>query len=114
MVIKKFFIVVILALYATATVRSSVSDFDKVCGYFENLRIETTSKKLSKTDKLDFINNLVKKELKPDSYARLAWEVVVFAAPEVRYELYKTSAQETTKNTWQCNAMEKLILITGE
>jgi len=90
------------------------SDFDKVCGYFENLQVEISKRNLSKTERKNFITNLVEKELKADSAARQAWEVVFFAVPEVRYELYKTSAEDASKYKWHCKAMEKLIPTTGK
>jgi hypothetical protein len=69
---------------------------------------------LSSTQKKEFIDALVKKNLQAESPARQAWEVVLYGAPEVRYELFKTSAEETTKENWNCASMEQLLPTTGE
>ena len=89
-------------------------DFDKVCDYFAELELKVSEKPFSKTQKKDYIDALVKKNLQPDSPARLAWEVVLYGTPEVRFELFKTSAEETTKEKWRCESMEKLLPTTGE
>lgn len=111
--INKSIIAIGFFLFAT-TAFSADNDFGKVCGYFEKLQTEVSNRQFSKTEKANFIRNLVTKELKLDSAARAAWEVVIYAVPEVRYELYKTSAEETTKKKWQCKAMESLIPTAGD
>ncbi len=104
-----------LALILSAgPVRSSETDFNKVCGYFELLETELKTSKLSITERFKFIDEKVKSELEPDSNARLSWEVVIYGEPDVRYRLYKTSVEEITKTDWHCEAMKKLIPTTGE
>jgi hypothetical protein len=90
------------------------NDFDKVCSYFDKLEVQVTKSTLSKTQKKEYVDALVKKYLQPDSPARQAWEVVLYGAPEVRYELFKTAAEETTRKKWDCKSMEKLLPTTGK
>jgi len=78
------------------------SDFDTVCGYFNALQGELKTKTLSNKDKASYISAKVNKNLKADNPAREAFELVLQANEKVRYELYQTSAQEVTKQKWDC------------
>ena len=92
------------------------NDFDKVCGYFEQLDsiLAKNKKVMNNTQQADFISQLVKKELYVNSSAREAWEVIIYAVPEERYGMYKFTAEEILKSSWQCGAMKKHISHTGE
>jgi len=107
--------IIFLLLVVNVAGCSTDKDFDKVCGYFGKLEIEISNRHLSNIERADFISGFVNRELKSDSNAKLAWELVSNnAVPEDRYELYKTSAESITKKKWQCKAMEKLFPTTGD
>lgn len=93
---------------------SAVNDFDKVCRYFDMLDNALMQKKMSNVQKADYISALVSKELKVNSAARQAWEVIVYAVQDERYEMYKSTAKEILHTDWQCAAMKKHISTTGE
>lgn len=93
---------------------ASGSDFDKVCGYFDELKTQISKGPLTPVQKKKFIDLRVAKNLQPNSPARQSWEVILYGKPEVRYELFKTSAEASTKQKWTCKSMEALLPSTGE
>lgn len=107
-------ITTIVFLFLAAPAYSAESDFDKVCGYFVKLQTEISNRPLSKDQRADYISKLVNNELHDSSPAREAWELIIYAVPEERYEIYSTSAEEVTGKKWQCKAMEQLISTTGQ
>jgi len=111
---KKNILSILSLLLISGPVLSANNDFNTVCGYFDKLHMELSNRQLSKIERRNYISSLVKKGLSSDSAARSAWEVVIYAVPEQRYDLYKTSAEETTNKKWQCDSMEKLIATAGE
>jgi len=110
--IKQYFFV-ILMLFSTSTC-SAENDFDKLCGYFKDLSSSSKQELMTKTQKLEFINKKVQKELNETSSARQAWEVVVYAVPEERYEIFKSTTTELLGTEWSCKEMQVLMPVTGE
>lgn len=107
-------IIIILLSMLVSVACSAGNDFDKVCGYFEKLQTQVVKGQFSNNERLDFINVHVRKELDSISAARMAWDVVIYASPDIRYELYKTSAEDAVQEKWQCEAMQRLISTTGK
>jgi len=79
-------------LLSSHSVSSAENDFDKVCDFFK---------------KLD--SALIQRNA-----ARQAWEVIGYAVPNERYEIYQSTAKELLKSNWQCSFMEKHISSTGD
>ncbi len=111
---KKNILLAIALFSVSVNCHSAENDFDKVCDYFAKLQTSIKIQPLTSAERGKFISDLVVKNLQAQSAARQAWGVVIYAAPEVRYELYKTSAQEVLKREWSCGAMEALIASAGE
>jgi len=101
-------------LLSSHSVSSAENDFDKVCDFFKKLDSALIQRKMTTTQKAKFISELVTKELKSDSAARQAWEVIGYAVPNERYEIYQSTAKELLKSNWQCSFMEKHISSTGD
>lgn len=104
----------LLTIFASFPLHAADNDFDKVCNYFVQLDSVASQRVMSKPQKADFITNRVKKELIEASSARDAWQVIVYAVPEERYEIYKATAEEILDKNWRCDAMQKHIASTGE
>ena len=104
----------LLCMFFPLPVLSAESDFDKMCHYFEELDNTSVINKMSSSQKAEFISKRITKNLKADSAARQTWEVVIYAVPEERYEMVKSTATELLKTKWQCNAMKKHISKTGD
>lgn len=100
-------------LLTPLSVSSAENDFDKVCGYFKKLDHALLQQKMTHTQKANFISGLVTRELETNSAARQAWEVVGYAVPDERYEMYQSTAAELLKSNWQCFFMKKHIASTG-
>ena len=100
-------------LFST-TACSAESDFDKLCGYFKELSVSNNKELVTKTLKFKFINEKVQKELIETSSARQAWEVVVYAVPEERYDIFKSTTIELLGTQWSCKEMQVLMPVTGE
>ncbi len=90
------------------------SDFDAVCQHFSTLDKKLKSDKLSNKQRREFINGLVAKTLADDSPARQALDVVVYAVPAERYEMFQFTAQEVTGKNWSCESMNKLMDSVGD
>ena len=109
----KQYVFVILMLFST-TACSVENDFDKLCGYFKELSASNKKELMNKTQKLKFINEKVQKELNENSSARQAWEVVVYALPEERYDIFKSTTTEILATEWSCKEMQLLMPVTGK
>lgn len=109
-----FRLFLLITLLVPFPVFAAENDFDKVCSYFEKLDSVLTHKKMTKSQKAKYISALVTKELKVNSSARETWEVVIYAVPEERYEIYKSTAVELLNADWKCDAMKKHIAMAGE
>ena len=107
-------LLIVFALLASSCVTAADNDFDKVCGYFQQLDILVAKKAMSNSQRIAYISKHVNKELKASSSAREAWEVIVYAMPEERYDIYKSTAEEILGKAWQCDAMLKQIATTGK
>ena len=109
----KQYVFVILLLFST-TACSVENDFDKLCGYFKELSAAKNKASMNKSQKFKFINEKVQKELNETSSARQAWEVVVYAVPEERYDIFKSTTTELLGTQWSCKEMQALMPVTGE
>lgn len=67
---------------------------------------------MSSEQRNDFITEKLEKNI-PSSAATMSWEAISYAAPEDRYEIFKTGAESELDKTWQCPSMEKLAPLTG-
>lgn len=110
--IKTFFFVTLMLISSLSI--SAENDFDKLCGYFKDLSAFNNKDKMTKTQRLEFINKRVNKELSETSLARQAWEVVIYAVPEERYALFKSTTVELLGKEWSCNEMQALLPNTGD
>jgi len=110
--IKQYVFVISILFFTTAC--STENDFDKLCGYYKDLSGSSKQELMSKAQNLEFINKKVQKGLKETSQARQAWEVVVYAVPEERYDIFKSTTVELLGTEWACKEMQALMPITGE
>ena len=92
----------------------SASDYDQVCEYFDQLQDEISTKTLTPKQRGQFISDRVNKHLGELSHARELWEVIRYAVPEERYEMFKVTAEEQTGKAWECESMRRLISSAGE
>ena len=106
--------VLLIFLLTSLSASAAENNFDKVCGYFEKLDSTLIQAKMTPTQKAKFISALVTKELETDSAARQTWEVLAYAVPVERYEMYQATAAELLKSNWQCDFMKKQIASTGK
>jgi len=109
-----YFKIILLLVFIPLPVNSATNDFDLICNYFEKLDKTLLKKKMTKSQKADFISKLVKDNLDVNSSARKTWEVVLYAVPVERYSMVQSTATELLKTRWQCEVMEKHISMTGE
>lgn len=107
-------LLIAFTLLASSCVTAADNDFDKVCNYFQQLDSLIAKKAMSNSQKADYISKHVNEELKASSPAREAWEVIVYAVPEERYDIYKSTAEEILGKTWRCDSMLKQIATTGD
>lgn len=101
------------ALSGTAG-RDSSADYDKVCAYFNQLQNNIAGEAMTPEKRGEFINDHVRKYLDENSHARELWEVVAFAVPEERYEMFTTTVSEQIGRPWSCEFMRKLISTAGK
>lgn len=106
-------VIVLLCLIISFPAFSYESDFDKLCGYFDMLDKTIANKNMSVSQKAEFIDKRVKKNLEKNSPARQTWEVIIYAVPNERYEMVMSTAHEILKNNWQCDSMKKHLPTTG-
>lgn len=90
------------------------NDFDKVCGYFDELSSQKSLAGLTHQERNHFIINRIQQDLQTESDARTAWEAVSAASAKQRYFLFKSAAETVLKHAWSCPSMEKLAEGTGE
>jgi hypothetical protein len=85
-----------------------------MCIYFDQLNEALVSKKVSAVERMQFIDKIVTEELSEQNTAKQLWEVLKYAVPDERYELFKSTAEEQLGHAWECKSMEKLISSTGK
>ena len=107
-------VILILSVFISSPVFSAENDFDKMCGYYERLDHALAINKMSSSQKTDFINNLVVNNLSENSSARKTWDVIIYAVPEERYDMVKSTAKELLQRDWKCEFMKKYISMTGK
>ena len=107
-------ILVALGCILSFSVFSQGNDFDKFCRYFEMLDKDLAIKSMSDLQKTDFISELVTQNIENNSPARQIWEVIIYAVPDERYEIFQSTANELLKKNWKCYSMKKHILMVGE
>ncbi len=107
-------IILLLCALLPATVFSASNDFDEMCDYFTKLDKTLAIKNMSKSQQTAFINERIIKNLKENSSARKIWEVIIYAVPEERYEMVKSTAIELLHKDWQCKSMKNHISKTGK
>ena len=98
---------------APATADSKPGDFDKVCGYFTDLRKLADVNRMTHVQRSDFIDKKMAKGLDRQSDAVVAWTAISYATPAERYELFTGSAESVLHHPWTCPSMEKWIAKTG-
>lgn len=96
------------------TVSNPTSDYDRICGYFDQLKDQISEKILTASKREQFISERVNKGIPQQSDARTLWEVIRYAVPGERYEMFKVTAEEQVGHSWECASMEQLISTTGE
>jgi len=87
------------------------TDFEKVCGYFQDLEQHDD---MPAEQRYWFIKERIDKDLPANSNARVAWEAIVNAVPEKRYELFKSAAESVYPLPFNCPVMEKLAPVIGD
>lgn len=92
----------------------SENDFDKVCGYFQQLEQLPRADTMTHIERNEFILNKISQGLQAESNARVAWEAISYAEKDERYSLFKSAAEDVHSSIWDCPAMEKLAAKTGE
>lgn len=99
----------IIFIFVVLTACSQKNDFDTLCTYFDLLEKETKLNEMTAQDKFNYINNLIKLNLKLDSDARVSWNAIVNLAAEKRYQMFIEAAYGSSKKTWQCSSMKMII-----
>ncbi len=103
-----------LSLFFSAGSYASEKEFDQVCNYFDQLDKLSNVNSMSNTQRNDFINNKISKNLAETSNARAAWIAIDSAVAELRYELFQSAAESVINKPWQCPSMQKWAAKTGE
>lgn len=103
----------ILSFSFITTVQADTNDFDHVCHYFEELSKKPNINKMTNTQRNVFIIKHINDNLAYTSHARTAWIAIENAMADVRYELFKSSAEDTLQKAWHCVAMKKWAVKTG-
>jgi len=117
---KRIYFIFVLALFSIRPAFSadhtslSASDYDLVCQYFNQLQDVLSKSELTTTERGNFIASHVNKNLKQDSVARALWNVIIYAVPDERYVMFKTTTEEQTKKPWDCASMKNLAKTAGE
>lgn len=114
--IKKYYFIGLFffAFFVGPSAHADKSDFDNVCKYFEQLDKLADVETMSNMQRNDYIIDKINKNLPQTSNARAAWIAIDSAAPEVRYDLFKSAAESVLNKQWQCSAMLKWTQKTGE
>ena len=89
------------------------TDFEKVCGYFQLLAQHENVEHMSPEQRDEFIMLKIEEGLPANSNARVAWQAIVSAVPEQRYELFKSAAESVYPLPFDCEAMARLAPVTG-
>jgi len=111
-ILGAFFILLIFSTFNWAG--GNESDFDSVCKYFSDLESLPNIESLNPKERNKFVYGRIQKTLPETSDARVAWEAISHATPEVRYELFQSAAKSTGFKNWACMPMKKLAPVTGE
>lgn len=105
---KHCFLIVLLMVVSPA-MPAKQSGFDLICHYFEILDIKLQNEEMSGQQKFEFINSRVIKGLSNSNPARETWDVVMYAVPDERYEMFQYTVNEVLGSGWKCDAMNKHI-----
>ena len=115
MFVRNFLIGSSLALWlVSCSPPGNDNDFDKVCGYFQELDQLAQVDTMTKRQRNDFIVDKINSNLATDSNARAAWMAIVYAVPEERYDQFKDVVESLHTAPWSCPAMAKWAAATGE
>ena len=110
---RSIFLFIVLSSFSLVA-NSETNDFDRICGFFNELSQIPNIEKMSPEKKADFVGTRIANQLSKDSDARVAWAAIVTAAPHQRYELFKGGAETILPNKWECAAMKQHASTTGD
>jgi len=108
-----FLFIIILSNFS-AVAHSETTDFDMICGFFNELNQTQNIKEMSPEQKADFVDVRIAAQLSKGSDAKVAWAAVLSAPPQQRYELFKSAAESILPKKWNCPAMKQLASTTGD
>ncbi len=104
--------VVVLLACSDKVETENESGFEVICDSFQDLQKHKNITQMTHLQRNDFIVEKLSKT-PPEDYAKISWEAVSSASPEVRYEIFKMGAEEALGESWHCDAMESLAPTTG-
>lgn len=104
---KSTFSICLILLLVSACGQNSQSGFDIVCEHFDALEKHPNLADMSKEERFDFVNSLIKQSLKQGDDAFAAWKLLS-TNPEYRYSLFKQASIEITGKPLACPSMERL------
>ncbi len=89
-------------------------DFEKLCSYFRGVDEVLRTESDRNFNIYQYIDKNVNTNLTSDSPARQTWQVIIYAVPDKRYDMVKSTAEEILQKKWHCDAMKKYLPILGE
>ncbi|MDG9671224.1 hypothetical protein ONV78_26050 [Hahella sp. CR1] len=97
-------------LLSTSFIASAkVNDFDVVCTSFKELIVREGIDTLAYEEKVKFVTQYVRNNLRPDAPALDAWLAVAAAEEGLRYELFQEAAASMGYKDYRCDEMQRLI-----
>ncbi len=112
---RTIFLFIIILSSFSAVAHSETTDFDLICGFFNELNQTQNIKEMSPEQKADFVDTRITAKLSEGSDAKAAWAAILSAPPQQRYELFKSAAESIIlPKKWNCPAMKQLASTTGD
>lgn len=106
---KVYWVFALFGIVSGCSQSSPDNDFDRVCLYFDRLGERVEEETIPSNEQAGFIMNLVENNVEASSPAREALELVLYAEPDVRYEMYSEAAFDSLNQDWSCEPMEELL-----
>jgi len=110
----KIILLILLISCFSVVACSETNDFDRICGFFNELSQTQNIEKMSPEQKADFVNSRIAGQLSERSNAKAAWTAIQNAVPHQRYELFKSGAESVLPYKWECAAMKQYASTTGD
>jgi len=101
-----FFLLCSAALFACSGKYDAADNgFDKICLIYENIMTNPAYEKLSMLDKHEKISDEIEQHVR-DIDAIQTYSAVASADPDLKYQLFKQSAEYSLKREWDCEIIK--------